>query len=158
VSAGDFESRLNVFIKRDFLDETKQPQKSASSYSRPNLRSTYTPPRNEDEEKIVGIWQSLLGVDKIGIHDNFFELGGHSLLGTQLMTRLRDSFEVDMSLRALFDAPTIAELIEVISRTRAERETTEALEILKVIEQLGEEEIELELSKRMQVSQAGNIR
>jgi acyl carrier protein len=52
----------------------------------------------------------LLGLDKVSVQDNFFLLGGHSLLGTQLIARVRDAFGVELTLRALFDAPTIAGL------------------------------------------------
>lgn len=64
------------------------------------------------ERSIVQIWQELLGVDPIGPNDNFFQLGGHSLLGTQVLARLRERFHVDLSLRAVFEAPTPAELAQ----------------------------------------------
>ncbi len=83
---------------------------TATGYARPGLETAYVAPNNELEQEIAAIWGELLGIEQIGIHDNFFELGGHSLLGTQLITRLRQSFQLDMPLTTLFEAPTVAEL------------------------------------------------
>ncbi|TGU71782.1 hypothetical protein EN829_065400, partial [Mesorhizobium sp. M00.F.Ca.ET.186.01.1.1] len=68
----------------------------------------YTEPRNQAEELIASIWSQVLGVEKVGIHDNFFELGGHSLLATRVISRLREVFGVEQSVRSLFEHPTIA--------------------------------------------------
>ena len=73
-------------------------------------RVAYAAPRNGTEEVLAGIWAAVLGLDKVGIHDNFFTLGGHSLLATQVMSKVRTLFEVDIPLRALFEAPDVAEL------------------------------------------------
>ncbi len=62
------------------------------------------------EELLVGIWEEVLGVERVGVHDNFFELGGHSLLATQLISRVRAAFEIEMPLRQLFESPTVQEL------------------------------------------------
>jgi acyl transferase domain-containing protein len=70
---------------------------------------------NETEQKLAGLWASLFGISGIGIHDDFFDLGGHSLLGTQLMSKVRASFEVDLPVRALFEAPTVAALAQRIA-------------------------------------------
>jgi amino acid adenylation domain-containing protein len=62
------------------------------------------------ETSLVELWTQLLGRKTIGIHDNFFELGGHSLLATQLVSRIRDRFQVELPLRTVFETPTIAAL------------------------------------------------
>ncbi|MGZ5545640.1 MAG: phosphopantetheine-binding protein, partial [Limisphaerales bacterium] len=73
-------------------------------------------PRNEVERSVAGILATLLGVDKVAVDANFFALGGHSLLGTQLIVRLRDTFGVEIPLRGVFEAPTVAELAAEIDR------------------------------------------
>jgi acyl carrier protein len=75
----------------------------------------YVAPRGPIEEKMVDIWSQLLGIERVGVHDNFFRLGGHSLLGTVLMTRLRDTFQVDLPVVRLFEAPTVAALSAIIA-------------------------------------------
>jgi len=71
---------------------------------------TYKAPRTTEEELLAGIWASVLGLDRVGIHDNFFSVGGHSLLGTQVMSRIRDTFAIGLPLHLLFELPTIAQL------------------------------------------------
>ena len=75
-------------------------------------------PRNQVEESLAELWKSLLQVPEAGIHDQFFEQGGHSLVATQLVSRIREIFEVDVSLQALFERPTIAALAEEVIRLR----------------------------------------
>ncbi|AFZ36193.1 thioester reductase domain protein [Stanieria cyanosphaera PCC 7437] len=77
---------------------------------RPELKQIYLAPRSLLEKQLAEIWQEVLGLEKIGIHDNFFELGGHSLLITQLLAKVRNAFKVDLPLKDLFNAPTIADL------------------------------------------------
>jgi acyl carrier protein len=71
-------------------------------------------PRNPVEEKLVWIWEQVLGVNNVGVEDNFFELGGHSLLATQLISRIRDEFTIDLPLRSVFASPTPAEMARAI--------------------------------------------
>ena len=83
-------------------------------HERPGLATVYAAPRSELERTIAGLWEELLGIDRVGIHDNFLELGGHSLMAIQLVARLREAFQIDLSLRSVFDAPTVAELAEMV--------------------------------------------
>ncbi|BAZ33696.1 amino acid adenylation domain-containing protein (plasmid) [Cylindrospermum sp. NIES-4074] len=82
--------------------------------ARPNLEETFVAPRTDIEQQIADIWTYLLKLEKVGIHDNFFTLGGHSLLATQVMSRIYSTFGLDLSVRILFEAPTIAELADRI--------------------------------------------
>ncbi|HEU5230966.1 MAG TPA: KR domain-containing protein, partial [Ktedonobacteraceae bacterium] len=89
---------------------TKLRKMQSTAYPRPVLSTPYVPAENEFEEEIAQIWGELLGIEQIGIRDNFFELGGHSLLGAQLIARLRQSFQIDLSLEIIFESATVAEL------------------------------------------------
>ncbi|MGZ6507404.1 MAG: condensation domain-containing protein, partial [Tumebacillaceae bacterium] len=75
-----------------------------------HAESEFVAPRTETEEQLAEIWQEVLRVEQVGIYDNFFELGGHSLMATQLLSRMRNAFEVELSLRLLFEMPTIASI------------------------------------------------
>ncbi len=70
----------------------------------------FVPPGTPTEEAIAHIFTSVLGLQQISIHDNFFEIGGHSLLVTQVISRLRETFNVELPLRRLFELPTVAQL------------------------------------------------
>jgi acyl carrier protein len=73
-----------------------------------------TPPRDELERRLVELWRSVLGVAAVGIHDRFFDLGGHSLSATQLASRIREELAVELPLRVLFEATSVAELAEIL--------------------------------------------
>lgn len=70
----------------------------------------FVAPRTPVEAALAGIWAELLGVEEIGVKNSFFELGGHSLMAMQLLSRLRVTFQLELPLRIVFEAPTIAEL------------------------------------------------
>ncbi|MFD0586371.1 condensation domain-containing protein [Dactylosporangium darangshiense] len=75
----------------------------------------YVPPRSAVEEVLAGLWEQLLGVERVGVFDSFFALGGHSLLATQVVSRVRAVFGVEVPVAALFDAPTVAGLAGVVA-------------------------------------------
>ena len=79
------------------------------------VRREYVAPEGEVEEILAGIWQALLGAERVGRHDNFFELGGHSLLVVQMMERLR-AVGLSAELRQAFESPTLAELAVTLLR------------------------------------------
>jgi acyl transferase domain-containing protein len=145
VSTGDLQARIAQWVKLESLRETNDepPQDLNALHARPALQNSYVAPRNETEQTIALIWQNLLGVNQVGIHDNFFELGGHSLLAIQLISRLRDIFHLEISMRNLFDSPTVAELCERIERMRqtAEKDIEQINEMLQLVEQLSEDEV-----------------
>ena len=79
-------------------------------HPRPEITTPYIAPTNETEQQIAEIWQNVLGIEKVGIQDNFFELDGNSLTSTQVVSRLRQIFNINLSLTILFEAPTIEEV------------------------------------------------
>jgi amino acid adenylation domain-containing protein len=80
-----------------------------------NREKEFIVPRNEIEIKLAEIWQEVLKIDTIGVHDNFFTLGGHSLLATQVVSRIRDIFQIDFPLKTLFEFPTIEQLSKYLT-------------------------------------------
>ena len=87
----------------------------------PNLarsETVFVLPRNDAEKIIASIYAEILKQEKVSINDNFFELGGHSLLATQVISRLREAFEIEFPLRILFEKPTVVSLAEHITATQ----------------------------------------
>jgi amino acid adenylation domain-containing protein len=81
---------------------------------RPEIAASYASPRNSVEEALVKIWAEVLDLNQIGINDNFFDLGGHSLAATRVISRVVETFPLDLPITVLFDSPTVAELAEII--------------------------------------------
>src|SRR6266568_2635217 len=86
-----------------------------------HLTETLVQPHNDTQKSIARIWREVLKLEAVGIHENFFELGGNSLLAGSMLARLRDSFEVDLPMRAVFAAPTVAGLAREIDAREHER-------------------------------------
>jgi surfactin family lipopeptide synthetase C len=97
---------------------------------------------------LVAIWARVLGIERVGVHDDFFELGGHSLLVTQVVSRVHQTFQVDLPVHTLFGVPTVAGLAEIIEHKRTESETVEMRRILEKVRALSEEEASKELRMR----------
>jgi amino acid adenylation domain-containing protein len=111
----------SVFVRLRSLPATQNGKVDKNALPAPDAENTlwdevFTSPRTPLEERLAAMLSSLLGVQPVSVHDNFFLLGGHSLLGTQLIGQIRGAFGVDLALRSLFDAPTIAELTQEIER------------------------------------------
>ena len=82
-------------------------------------RSTdFVAPSTPVETIIATILAKVLGQERVGIHDNFFALGGHSLLATKVISRLREAFEVELPLRAIFESPTVAGLASGVTHSQ----------------------------------------
>lgn len=93
------------------IDRRTLPEPDAFSYQE---EGTFVAPITLTQEKLAAIWNKVLQLEKVGINSNFFELGGHSLLATQVISLIRDSFEIELPLRYLFEAPTVKELSDII--------------------------------------------
>jgi len=104
----------------------------ASDQTRPELEEAYFPPRTPVEELLAQIWSDVLQVDQVGIHDNFFHLGGHSLLATRLISRIRDTFKLDLPLRNLFEAPTIYGLAQRVQELGEKQDVMQGTKITRV--------------------------
>jgi amino acid adenylation domain-containing protein len=98
-------------------------------------------PRNEDEQKLTAIWHEVLKRDVVGVTDNFFELGGHSLLATQIISRVRNTFRVQLPLHSFLQNPTIAALAEQLKQYPAiESEQEELARLLQELDGISDEE------------------
>jgi amino acid adenylation domain-containing protein/FkbM family methyltransferase len=82
---------------------------------------SYVAPRTATEELLAGLWEELLGKERVGARDDFFALGGHSLLATRLVARIRAAFGVDLAVRRVFEAPTLGALAAAIDRESMQR-------------------------------------
>lgn len=90
---------------------------------------SYLPPQGPVEEQVAEIWKELLRVGAIGRHDNFFERGGHSLLAMQVIARTRVRVQINVSVRALFDNPTLSQFAQAVQRALASGTTISSQEI-----------------------------
>jgi acyl transferase domain-containing protein/acyl carrier protein len=117
----------------------------AERHPRPQIRTDFIPPETEMENMIAKIWQDLLGLEQVGVRDNFLELGGHSLLATQMASRMRSSLGVEISVRKIFELPTIAELAKMVDTTMTESD--EVSRMIAMVEQMSEEQVKTELER-----------
>lgn len=145
-----------VFVSLDELPKTpigKVDRKSlpAPDQDRPDLAKAYVAPTNPVEQMIADLWAEILGVECVGIYDNFFDLGGHSLMATQIITRIKNIFQVDISLRQLFELPTVANLALVVAKAQTEQVDAEQLSgLLDELEELSDEEVNNLLSEEIE--------
>ena len=100
-------------------------------------------PQTPTEKALAYIWSEILNIDRVGIYDDFFELGGHSLLAIQVASRIRNAFNVTVSLRRLFEFSTLAGLALEIDQNKTGKGQHDELAILfREIENLPDEEAE----------------
>jgi SagB-type dehydrogenase family enzyme len=115
----------------------------------------FVAPRNDIEQAIVNIWQTVLELDQVSIHENFFEVGGNSLMLIQLLSQIRQTFQTELAIRDVFMAPTPAELAELLAAQPHEVappagseeaiipiERQDAQAVLERLDDMSEEEVE----------------
>ncbi len=152
VSTTDLQARLDQWVHLKPADAAPAGETTAQ-HARPNLQGAYVAPSTPIEQTIAEIWQTVLGIQQIGANDNFFEAGGHSLLATQVISRIRERFQVELPLRRLFETPTVAEIALVVthSQGQAQGEQTTKIDradrgneqqLLAGLDQLSEAEVE----------------
>jgi hypothetical protein len=112
------------------------------------VREHYEAPQGETEVALAKIWQELLRLERVGRFDNFFELGGHSLIATRVVAWIRELFDVELSVRALFEAPRLHALAlcivsekAIAADRRTHRDDQLTYQLRQAIEGMSEQEI-----------------
>lgn len=98
----------------------EQSSGDGARFGRPELDSEYVEPRDELERTLVGFWEELLGIDRVGVQDSFFDLGGHSLIAVRLFARIKKAYQVEFPISVLFEAPTIEGCAQLIREARGD--------------------------------------
>ena len=101
---------------------------------------TFIAPRTPEEAKIAEIWSDVLDIKPIGIETNFFDLGGHSLLATRVVTRIRETFSLNVPLRVMFDSPTIAGVAAHVANAQTQDDVTSIAAMVEELTQLSDDE------------------
>lgn len=124
-------SHLAIYepIEKESLPSEKA--ETLSSHDRDKMTRPYVAPETDIEKTIAKVWSEVLGIEKIGVYDDFFELGGNSLLATQLGSRMKELFPIEIPIQVFFDGPNIRHLSEYVEK-----------ELLDKLEQLSDEEVE----------------
>lgn len=129
------------------IDRLKLPEPVEKESAR-DKEPSYVAPRTPVEQFLADSWCDLLQIEQVSIRDNFFELGGHSLTATQLVSRIRDQFDVELPLHRVFERPTVElQALEIIQRQAAQEEQSELEALLRELESLSEQDSEELLSE-----------
>jgi acyl carrier protein len=113
----------------------------APGLGRAGMEEAYVAPRTVLEEAVAVIWAETIGIELLGVHDNFFELGGHSLLATQVISRIREEFEVELPVRMMFEGMTVAEMAAAILSLEMHPGQSEKIaQTMKAVEEMTEGE------------------
>jgi acyl carrier protein len=114
----------------------------AADLARPERAEDFVVPETPLEEEVASVWKEVLGLERLGVNENFFEIGGHSLLATRVIMLLRSRLGLSISLRLLFEYPTIAGMATALMDTLLEEaEEPVLLEMISEVENLSDEEV-----------------
>ena len=104
----------------------------APDNQRQGVTEDYVAPRTPNEELLANIWAEVLRIDRVGVEDNYFDLGGDSLKIAQIATRVRETLQVNVPIRAIFEQPTVAGLTAVIERLQRDDDGPKEVPIRRV--------------------------
>ncbi|HYH78527.1 MAG TPA: amino acid adenylation domain-containing protein, partial [Longimicrobium sp.] len=113
----------SAFVRLETLPNTATGKIDPRTLPAPVYESDeerHVAPRTPTEETLAAIWAEVLGVRRVGVHDVFFEMGGNSLLATRVASRVRGAFAVEVTVRAIFEGPTVAVLAERVDALRSD--------------------------------------
>ena len=128
--------------EHDVTQALPAPDSQHSDYE-----DTYIAPRTPIEQVLADIWGEVLSINRVGVFDDFFELGGHSLLATRIMARVHNTFQIDLPLRTLFEAPTVAAFAVIVMQHRVLHDNEDVLQgLMADVEGLSETEVQRLLS------------
>jgi amino acid adenylation domain-containing protein len=121
----------SVIMKLDAIPLTSNGKIDRRALPAPEhkVETEYRAAQSPEEKILCGLFAEVLRLERVGLDDNFFELGGHSLIATRLISRIRTILGIEISIRAVFESPTVGELLEVLKQ-----------KILDEMEELSEEE------------------
>jgi acyl transferase domain-containing protein/thioesterase domain-containing protein/acyl carrier protein len=107
-------SSLALPVLRDLVSKSRVGSETDSSMMRPEMMTTFEPPRDSIESMLVELWQEFLGIERVGIKDDFFELGGHSLIAVRVFARVKKVYGLELPLAILFQFPTVEQLADFV--------------------------------------------
>jgi len=117
VVVNDLNDRLRDWVRRG--DGSAQSKHAgATRHTRPNLSTSFVEPNTDTERRLAEIWAEQLGLESVGVHDRFLDLGGHSLLAVQVCSEIRDTFQIELPVLRLFQAPTVRQLAEIVDQSK----------------------------------------
>ncbi len=150
---GFLEDRLPEYmVPAGFVELDRMPLNSngkidkkalpAADLARPERTEDYVSPQTPLEQEVASVWKEVLGLERVGVNENFFEIGGHSLLATRVIMLLRSRLGLSISLRLLFEYPTVAGMASALMETLLEEsEESALLEMIHEVENLSDQEV-----------------